>query len=101
MNTPYHLLSLDEKFEKSKKLKIVCMSVINYGHMIPMLRIADALLERGHELHIVSCGNTEGKKRIPKLYEGMDVTIHLPESPEQETIWEPVKNRQDPKHTFI
>ena len=98
---PNAFITLDDKIEKSKKLKIVCMAVVNFGHMFPLLRIADALLERGHEVHIVSCGNTQGKAKIPKLYEGMDVTIHLPESPEQETLYLPMKNRKDAKDVFI
>jgi hypothetical protein len=35
------------------------------------------------------------------LYKGMDVTIHLPESPEQETMYEAMKDRKDAKNTFI
>ena len=101
LDTGTPLLDLDDRIEKSKKLRIVCMAVVNFGHMFPLLRIADALVERGHEVHIVSCGNKQGKEKIPMLYKGMDVKIHLPESPEQETMYEPMKDRKDAKNTFI
>ena len=46
--------NIEERLLKSKNLNIVCCATPNYGHMFPMSRIAIALKERGHTVHVVS-----------------------------------------------
>lgn len=75
-----------ERIEKSKNLKIVCCATPNYGHMFPMSRIAIALKERGHEVHVVTVDNERGRNGIPKLYTDTGVTLHMTPGLEQDTI---------------
>jgi len=44
--------------------------------MFPMSRIAIALQEKGHEVHVVSmqCAKAGG---VPKIYDGTGVTVHF------------------------
>ena len=85
MTTP--LDNIEDRFEKSKKLKVVLVGPVMYGHMFPISRIAAALVTRGHDVHVVSIGNTQGSEKLPKLYDGMGVTLHLTEGPEQDVCY--------------
>ena len=80
MSTP--LENLEDRIEKSKRLKVCLVGPPNYGHMFPISRIASALVERGHDVHVVSINNKVGAEKMPKLYEGMGVTLHLTDGPE-------------------
>ena len=53
--------SLEERYLKSKSLKMVFVVTPNYGHFFPMSRIAVAAAEKGHECHIVSVDNQRGR----------------------------------------
>ena len=68
MITANKALSIEERLEKSKHLKIVCCATPNYGHMFPMSRIAIALQEKGHEVHVISVDNERGRNGIPKMF---------------------------------
>ena len=72
-------LTIEERIEKSKAMTIVCCATPNYGHMFPMSRIAIALQEKGHTVHVVSmkCAKADG---VPKIFEGTGVIVHLTES---------------------
>ena len=61
---------VESRFEKAKKLKLGLVSVPNYGHMHPMSQLAKALVDRGHEVHIITVGN-EIKEKVEKIFEGM------------------------------
>ena len=36
------------------KLKIACVAIGEVGHLVPVANIADALVQRGHEVHFVT-----------------------------------------------
>ena len=55
MSTP--LGSIEDRIAKSKHLKVCLVGPVAFGHMFPISRIATALVERGHEVHVVSIGN--------------------------------------------
>ena len=38
----------------NKKLNIVCISICELGHMIPILNLSEELVSRGHNLTIIS-----------------------------------------------
>ena len=70
-------MTIEERLEKVKHLKIVCTCTPNYGHMFPMSRIAIALQDRGHEVHVITIDNERGKNGIPKLFADTGVQLHL------------------------
>lgn len=93
---------IDERLEKAKHLKIVCAATPNYGHMFPMSRIAIALQQKGHDVHVISVDNERGRNGIPKLFEDSDVTLHLTPGMEMDIIMTDIgKDRIDPKDKFI
>lgn len=69
-------LTLAEKLEKAKHLKIVCCCTPNFGHMFPMSRIAIALQDKGHEVHVITVDNKYAREKTPKLYADTGVTLH-------------------------
>jgi len=56
----------EERINKSKCLKIVCVALPAHGHMTPISHIAEGLLDRGHDVTMVSCGNSDGGRVVPK-----------------------------------
>ena len=58
-------------------MTIVCAATPNFGHFYPMSRIAIALQERGHTVHVISCDCERGRNAVPKTFEGTGVQFHL------------------------
>lgn len=56
--------TLEERYIKSKTLKMVFVVTPNYGHFFPMSRIAVHAAEKGHECHIVSVDNERGRSGL-------------------------------------
>jgi len=74
------------RFTKSKKLKLGLVSIPNYGHMHPLSQIAKALVDRGHEVHIITVGN-ETREKVEKIFESMpEVNLIFTEGPLQSTL---------------
>ena len=48
----FELEDLTKRIEKSKKLKIACFSIPNFGHMFPMSHVAIALKDATEDLNI-------------------------------------------------
>ena len=95
-------MSIEERLEKSKHLRIVCVATPNYGHMFPMSRIAIALQEKGHEVHVVTVDNERGRNGIPKLFDGTDVQLHMTPGMEMDIIMTDIgKDNIDPKDKFV
>lgn len=74
-------LSLDEKLEKVKKLKIAVCSIPSLGHFIPMSKIAESLMEAGHEVHFVTLGNYISNEKAPKILGPIGCKIVLTDGP--------------------
>ena len=43
----------EERYLKSKNLKVALYSNSETGHFMPIAHIAEALLEKGHDVHVV------------------------------------------------
>ena len=55
LTTPnYESLTLEQRIEKSRHLKIVITCTPNMGHMVPSSHIAEALKEAGHEVTMIT-----------------------------------------------
>ena len=94
--------SLEERYLKSKSLKMVFVVTPNYGHFFPMSRIAVAASEKGHECHIVSVDNERGRTGLQKHLDGTAVQLHLTPGMEMDIIMTDIgDDRIDPKDKFI
>ena len=70
--------------------------------MFPMSRIALALHEAGHEVHVVSVDNERGRNGIVKMFDGTGVDLHLTPGMEMDIIMTDMgKDRIDPKDKFV
>jgi UDP:flavonoid glycosyltransferase YjiC (YdhE family) len=67
-----------------------------------MSRIAIALQEAGHEVHLLTVDNERGRNGIPKLVEGTGIQLHLTPGLEMDTIMVDIgKDKIDPKDKFV
>ena len=48
---------IETRFKKVKKLKLGLVCIPNYGHMYPMSQLAKALVDKGHDVHVITVGN--------------------------------------------
>ena len=77
---------IEMKFTKSKKLKLGLVCVPSYGHMHPMSQLAKGLVERGHDVHVITNGN-EAKEKVDKIYANIPgVTLIYTEGPALSTL---------------
>jgi len=73
----------EERINKSKCLKIVCVALPAHGHMTPLSHIAEGLKDRGHDVTMVSTGSTDGKSVVPKICDPKGIKYVLTEEGEQ------------------
>ena len=58
---------VEERFEKSKQLRVACLVSCEMGHFTPMVRLAAALEKRGH--HVTILTNNYFKDKCVKMCE--------------------------------
>ena len=67
-------LSIEERVKKSKNLKIALVSIAEMGHVLPILHIGEALVQRGHEVYFIT--NSFGKtKNVQKIAEADGIKV--------------------------
>ena len=47
-------MSIEQRFKKSKSLKVAVICFAEMGHIIPAINIADLLVERGHDVYFIT-----------------------------------------------
>jgi UDP:flavonoid glycosyltransferase YjiC (YdhE family) len=89
-------------FKEKKKLIVVLVAVPQLGHFIPITHCATALIEAGHEAHIITCGNSYIKALAKKFAEPHGIRMHFTNCglTKEDLLRKPISWREDPSYTF-
>ena len=71
--TKYQELNLEDRILKSKNLHVAIVTTSNMGHMMPAFKIAEALVEAGHQVTFLTAGTKKAKELGAKLFEGTQI----------------------------
>ena len=50
--------------------------------MFPMSHVANALKEKGHDVHVITNGNQVGRKKVPNIIANSEIPIIFADGPE-------------------
>lgn len=62
---------------KVPKLKVACVAIGEVGHFIPVSHIADALVQRGHEVHFITNQDYNTREKAKIILNPIGVKVHF------------------------